>query len=316
MGFSFQEAVRKIVTDFTIDILLDTPRFCAMLGDLAPQQQKECKIVKFAFEFGIGKEIVTIQSRPVSERSLGRARIERKMTDDIGLSGDRVVFLLENLFDPLAWIGVPEHVIESYNKANEGDAIAEFEYGNMLFEGKEVDRDITEAVRWFESAADKSVTDAQHKLGVLYAIGVGVEKDYSKAYEYTLAAAKQNLLMSTYNLAIFLANGIGVEVNEQKASEELQFASTHGFAKAMNKLGWFYEHGIGVNADAKKAAELYKKAFVKNAGDPEPYENLARLYEQGLGVEQDISKAGQLRSLAAKRAGAGWVNEVKVLLGE
>jgi TPR repeat protein len=316
MGFSFQEAVRKIVTDFTIDILLDAPRFCAMLGDLAPRQQKECKTVKFAFEFGIGKEIVEIQSLPVSERPFGRARIERKMTEDIGLSSDRVVFLLENLFDPLAWIGVSEHVIEAYNKANGGNAVDEFEYGKMLFEGKEAGRDIVEAVRWFKSASDKGMVEAQHKLGVLYAIGVGVEKDYHKAYEYTEAAAKQNLLASVYNLAILIANGVGTDVNERKAVEELHFASEHGFAKAMNKLGWFYEHGIGVAADAKKAAELYKRAFVKSADDPEPYENLARLYEQGAGVEHDMNKAGQLRSLAAKRAGAGWVNGIKELIGE
>jgi hypothetical protein len=314
MESSFQKAVMQITSSETIEILLDTQRFCAMLGDLVPQQQKECKMVKFAFEFGIGKEIVSIQESPASERSLGRQRIEKRLLEDVGLSEDRTAFLLTNLFDPLAWIGVSETIYKAYMKAESGDINGAYEYGCILLAGKDTAMDVHEAAHWFTIAADKGVADAHHKLGVLYALGVGVVKDYAKAFEHTQKAANQGLVKSTYNLAIFYANGVGTAPDDLKATEYLEIAVNHGDAKAMNKLAWFLEHGIGIQQDCKKAADLYRRSFIKNAENPDPYFNLARLYDEGLGVEKDEGKAGQLRTLASQRSSTDLENEIALIM--
>lgn len=55
--------------------------------------------------------------------------------------------------------------------------------GTMLFEGKGIDRDVSSAIDYYESAADHGNMDAPLYLGNLYASGVYVERDWKYAMD-------------------------------------------------------------------------------------------------------------------------------------
>ena len=51
--------------------------------------------------------------------------------------------------------------------ADQGDADAQFNLGNMFDIGRGVAQSNMEAVRWWKKAADQGHADAQSKLGIL-----------------------------------------------------------------------------------------------------------------------------------------------------
>ncbi len=58
--------------------------------------------------------------------------------------------------------------------AEQGEAWAQSELGNMNFQGKGVPQDYTEAVRWYRLAAEKCYAWGQFNLGFSYREGKGI----------------------------------------------------------------------------------------------------------------------------------------------
>ncbi len=61
----------------------------------------------------------------------------------------------------------------------------------MLFRGDGVERDVDEAVRWYEKAAEQGMPEAQTALGDLHAVGVGLPADPEAAASWYEKAASQ-----------------------------------------------------------------------------------------------------------------------------
>ena len=57
--------------------------------------------------------------------------------------------------------------------------------------GQGVERDYTEARKWYRLAADKGQSNALYSLGLIYKEGLGVKQNYSKALKWFLLAAEQ-----------------------------------------------------------------------------------------------------------------------------
>src|SRR6188768_1068901 len=62
-------------------------------------------------------------------------------------------------------------------KAEQGDATAQYNLGVMYDTGKGVPQDYPEARKWFLKAAEQGHSDAQYNLGVMYDTGKGVPQD-------------------------------------------------------------------------------------------------------------------------------------------
>jgi TPR repeat protein len=69
-------------------------------------------------------------------------------------------------------------------RANAGDAMAQYDLGVMYSSGTGVQEDQTEAVKWYRMAAEQGDADAQHNLGVMYDNGAGVPEDDVEAYAW------------------------------------------------------------------------------------------------------------------------------------
>ena len=139
-----------------------------------------------------------------------------------------------------------------------GPAVAgPFEDGDAAYEK----HDYAAALRLWQPLAEQGEPQAQHNLGVMYALGTGVPQDYALALLWYRKAADQ------------------------------------GYADAQTRLGILYNYGEGVTQDYVQAAAWYRKAAEQ--GNPQAQAHLGLLYDKGQGVPQDYVQAHMWLNLAA-----------------
>ena len=103
-----------------------------------------------------------------------------------------------------------ETIAEWRARAEQGDAIAQYNLGVMYTKGEGVPRDNGEAVRWFRKAAQQGFSQAQYNLGVMYTKGEGVPRDDGEAVTWYRRAAVQGDAKAQFNLALMYDEGRGV----------------------------------------------------------------------------------------------------------
>ena len=81
--------------------------------------------------------------------------------------------------------------------AEQGDAAAQRNLGNMYVEGLGVTQDYAQAVKWYRLAAEQGYAGAQNNLGGMYAQGRGVTQDDVQAHMWFNLAAAQGDKNST-----------------------------------------------------------------------------------------------------------------------
>jgi TPR repeat protein len=162
----------------------------------------------------------------------------------------------------IAGSGWAAPVDELRERAEKGDAQAQYDLGLTYDKGDGVPSDPTEAAKWYRKAADQGNAGAQVALGTRYATGRGVPKDYAEALKWYRKAAEQ------------------------------------GDALGQLNVGIMYENGEGVAKDYGEAAKWYRKAAER--GDALARYNLASMYYGGLGVPKDLVHAYAWASLAAE----------------
>jgi localization factor PodJL len=113
--------------------------------------------------------------------------------------------------------------------ANLGDGPAQF-YLAKLYEtgGAGLKKDLTEARRWTERAAQTGDVAAMHNLGLYYYEGEAGPQDSAKAAQWFLKAAEQGVKDSQYNLALLYAKGYGVAQNPAEAYKWYLIAAAAG----------------------------------------------------------------------------------------
>lgn len=77
-------------------------------------------------------------------------------------------------------------------KAQNGDAEAQYSLGNCYFYGFGVAKDQREAVKWLRKAAEQGFTAAQNDLGHCYYSGAGVERNTDEAHKWWRMAAESD----------------------------------------------------------------------------------------------------------------------------
>ena len=92
-------------------------------------------------------------------------------------------------------------------RAQAGDAEAQFELGWMYYYGDGVKQDSAEAVKWFSLAAGQGLAQAQHNLGWMYDEGEGVPQSEGRAVYWYCKAAEQGHKDAKFNLFLMLESG-------------------------------------------------------------------------------------------------------------
>jgi TPR repeat protein len=144
-------------------------------------------------------------------------------------------------------------------------------------------------VKNIQAAAQNQEADAQFELGQLYEYGKGIEQDYSKAMHWYKLAAKSGLFKAEYSIALLYEKGRGVELDYVLASEWYQKAADKGDPWSQTNLAFLYSHGRGVKQSDKTANELYRKAAEQ--GHFQAQFNLGARYASGRGTTVDLPEA-------------------------
>ena len=182
-------------------------------------------------------------------------------------------------------------------RAERGDAEAQFLLGVMYARGHGVGQDYKEARKWWEKAVAQNYVPAFNELGLMYAQGHGVKQNYKKARELFEKAAAKNYPRALSNLGFMYSEGYGVRQDYRKAREYYEKAAALNYAPAFKDLAFMYAQGHGVRQDYRKALEYYEKAVDLNYFYA--LNNLAVMYAQGHGVKQNYNKARELFEKAA-----------------
>ena len=98
-------------------------------------------------------------------------------------------------------------ILDELCLAEQGDAEAQFCMGVRYTNGRGVEQDDEEAVKWYRKAAEQGNASAQCNLGWCYDNGEGVEQDYEEAAKWYRKAAEQGNASAQYNLGVRYTNG-------------------------------------------------------------------------------------------------------------
>jgi TPR repeat protein len=166
---------------------------------------------------------------------------------------------------------------------------SQFRLARLYIEGKGVDADAAEAVKWYRSAAAQGHARAQAGLGFMLHTGRGADPDLAEAIQWYRKAAAQGRATAQFNLGKIHLDGEGVDVDEGEALRWFQMAANQDYPAALISLARMYEEGRAVERDPARAFKLTKRAAKDRY--PEAEFQLGRMFAEGSGVAQDTKKA-------------------------
>ncbi len=137
--------------------------------------------------------------------------------------------------------GADAHVRETVAEsdrvlAERGDADAQALLGAAYYNGRGVEQDYGEAVRWTRLAAEQGNVRGQSLLGAIYYNGHGVEQDYGEAARWARLAAEQGDAGAQMLLGMSYLSGTGVAQDDISAYVWLTLADSGGGIQGVSAL--------------------------------------------------------------------------------
>jgi TPR repeat protein len=164
-------------------------------------------------------------------------------------------------------------------KAEAGDASAEFALGQAYDDGNGTAQNDSAACSWYRKAAEQDYAPAENALGLMYRAGRGVEQSKQEAVQWYRKAAKQKNAKAMFNLGTAYYNGDGVAINDITAYAWFLVARESGsepardavnrmnnsllqwqLSSAFEAIGDLYEQGKDLPQDHQGAIDWYRKA--------------------------------------------------------
>lgn len=189
-------------------------------------------------------------------------------------------------------------------RAEAGDAEAQFELGRMYDDYRRgLERNESEAAKWFRLSAEQGFAEAQFELGMMYEYGDGVVQNYEEAFKWYLHAAEKGVPGAQSSLGEMYAEGKGVSQDQEEARKWFRSAAEQGHAFTFWATGL-----IGRNLRQESVELNLQEAinWLRFAAelDAEAQYNLGRLYKDATGVAQNDREAFRWFRLAAEQGHA------------
>jgi TPR repeat protein len=183
----------------------------------------------------------------------------------------------------------------------QGNRKALLELAKCLMDGRGIQKDEQEAMRWYEIAANQQVAEAQCFLGTRY-----FDTDhFAEAFHLFQTAADQNFTDAQAGLGICYLWGKGVDKDAREALRLFQLAADQNNANAQFHLGRCYDADEDLNeileTDISEAVRFYQLAAAQNQACAQAA--LASKYMTGEIVNMDLIEAARLFSLGANNNG-------------
>lgn len=240
--------------------------------------------------------------------------------------------------------------VEWYNKAieDESEYMAFNGLGILYDDGRGIERDSTQAIVYFERAAELGLAPAMGNLAASY-YDIGdkelamywaekalegdeenpfalniladvnilddcVSPNHEKGIQLLQKAADLGNIRAMRNLGLCYKNGLAAEVNYYLAEKWLQEAAKRGDAEAMDVLGDMYRFG-NIKQDYAKAVQWYQKA-VAEKNYVSSLHSLGTMYREGLHFPQDTEVAIDYFEKAAEQGMAEAMEDLTCLYDE
>jgi uncharacterized protein len=129
------------------------------------------------------------------------------------------------------------------------------EIAQMYEKGTDLPQNYSQAIKWYNRAAESGSASAKVQLASMYINGSGVPKDYSRAMELCHSAG----ILGYYCVGHIYVYGLGVQPDLKEASKWYHKGADAGNAASMLALGQMYWKGTGVELDR---AESYYYFFL------------------------------------------------------
>ena len=155
----------------------------------------------------------------------------------------------------------------------------------------------SDAVAWYQKAAESGHRVAQFDLGCCYDYGLGVKQNTSTAVKYYQLSAAQNYPHAQYNLAIYYMSRADSDYSQSRAAKLFKKAASQGHVSAQYSLGLCYEEGRGVGQSYRKAFDCYNNIAHLL---PQACYRLGLYYDRGIYVACDTVKAVNCYKEAAR----------------
>lgn len=163
---------------------------------------------------------------------------------------------------------------------------------------------------------------AQFDVAVMYQYGIGTDKNIEQALKFYQLAATQQDLQAEYNIGLLYLSGTDTQANYTAAVDWLTDAAFKGNDYAQYALARIYDDGyanpanqVGIAQDSEKALAMYHLASVNNFGLAQYRlaEILVRKNQSGLSLEALRQQNQLIKGLYAS-AVAGGVKQAQLPL--
>lgn len=172
-------------------------------------------------------------------------------------------------------------------------------FGDRLYFGQGVAKNLVEANRFYRLAAEQGVAEAQINLGYAYENGLGVSQDFGESFSLYALAAEQGHPVGQYSVGSLYERGLGVEQSPEVAIQWYERAARQGEPDGMHRIGRMLYFGDGVPQDLPTALMWFHKAAEE--GFMYSQTALGHAYKHGNGVERDIQEALRWFRLASRQ---------------
>ncbi|MBM3530280.1 MAG: PDZ domain-containing protein [Alphaproteobacteria bacterium] len=188
---------------------------------------------------------------------------------------------------------------DQWAAAHRNDALGMINLGSLYADGSLVGKNLPEARKWFERAANAGSAVAMRTIAGRYETGQGFEQNDREAFEWYSRAATAGDAHSMFALGLFYVRGRGAERDTRKAAQLFEQAAALGHPGATQNFALALDEGNGAIKNPGLAVEYFRRAA--KLGQPEAFAALARAYHEGRGTHQDFREALLWYREAAKR---------------
>ncbi len=171
------------------------------------------------------------------------------------------------------------------DRAQQGDIDAQYQLGDLLQRGVQVEQNLPLAADWLAKAAKAGDHRAQYALGQLFYNGRGYPTDYDMARNLWLDSAVQGNDLAQLKLGYMYSEGIGVSQDYNAAQRWYLKSASMGNAEAQTLLGSLLHEGNRIEHDYDQAFKWYKMAAEQ--GHAHAQYTLGTLFHDGLGTPVD-----------------------------
>ena len=195
--------------------------------------------------------------------------------------------------------------IEEYQKAAEqGDAEAQVELGDIFYSGKgAISIDHVTAVKWYRKAAEQGNANGQVKLAHAYQYGKGTSRIAEEALKLYTKAANQGNPEALLKLGDLYQYGhLGKTKNRSEAIKWYLKASGKGNSQGYYNIGSMYYFGGIETKNHAEAIKWFKKAAKNGNGRAKQ-----KLYEMS-----DEGKR-KIKQISEKTSKKRWIRGLKVM---